>query len=188
MPIYLNKLQAIKLYKAVGVKPHTFLTSMLDERECSTLHPGRVGPGRRATRTHWTQKFGRHPEPVWTPWKLCCHRHSLTELRRSWEAANCAATQEIPKISRNPRVHYRDHKSPPLVPILSQINPIHSIPSYFSKINFNTAQPPTSWFPSGLVPSDFPTNILYTFLVPHSCYMHCQSQHLALIILIIFGE
>jgi hypothetical protein len=32
-----------------------------------------------------------------------------------------------------------------LVPILSHINPIHTIPSYLSKIHFNIVHQPTSW-------------------------------------------
>ena len=36
----------------------------------------------------------------------------------SWEANWFAASQEIPRISRNPKVHYRTHNRPPPVSIL----------------------------------------------------------------------
>jgi hypothetical protein len=55
------------------------------------------------------------------------------ELGLSWEAA----TVELPSILWNPKVCYHVHKSPPLVPILSQIDPVHTITSYLSKIYFN---------------------------------------------------
>jgi len=44
----------------------------------------------------------------------------------SWEANWFEASQEIPRISRNPKFHYRTHKRPPPASILGQPNPVHS--------------------------------------------------------------
>jgi hypothetical protein len=48
------------------------------------------------------------------------------ELSPSWETANCLATQELPSNLWNTNVHYRVHKSLPLVPILYQTYPVHT--------------------------------------------------------------
>jgi hypothetical protein len=52
-------------------------------------------------------------------------------------AANRSSIQEFPNILQNPKVQCRVHENPPLVSILSQMNPVHIIPSYFFKIQLN---------------------------------------------------
>jgi hypothetical protein len=67
---------------------------------------------------------------------------------RSWaflsRTGTCLLTQELPSILWNPNVHQRVHKSPPLVPILSQINPVHTSPFYPSNIQRNIIHSPIS--------------------------------------------
>ena len=70
----------------------------------------------------------------------------------SWETNWFAASQEIPCISQNPKVHYHTHKRPPPVSILCQPNPLHIPTSYLLEIQPNIIHPsmPRSpqWSPS----------------------------------------
>jgi hypothetical protein len=98
------------------------------------------------------------------------------ELSPSWEAVNCAATQEIPSILWNPKVHNPVHKSPLLS--LFWARSIQSIPSHSISLRFILILSThlRLGLPSGIFPYGIPTNILHAFLCPHSCYMPCPSH------------
>ena len=82
----------------------------------------------------------------------------------SWEANWFAASQEIPRISRNPKVHYRTNKPPPPVSILRQPNPVHIPASHLLEIHPNIIHPSTprspQWSPSIRFPHQDPIHPL----------------------------
>jgi hypothetical protein len=64
----------------------------------------------------------------------------------SSEAASYAAAQQFPTHFMEPEFSYRVHNSHPPLPILRLISPVHTTPSYLSKIHFNVMHQSTSWF------------------------------------------
>lgn len=88
-----------------------------------------------------------------------------TELSPSIEGANCSATQHFRKILWNPKVDYRTQKRPPLVPPLSQINPVLTIQCSFSQLNFNIIYTHRHTGLHSRTPSAFLTSVLSEFLL-----------------------
>ena len=79
----------------------------------------------------------------------------------SWEANRFSASEEIPYILWNPKVHYRIHKCPQPVPILTQLDPVHaSHPSSWRSIIILSSHLRLC-LPKSLFPSGFPTKTLY---------------------------
>jgi hypothetical protein len=98
--------------------------------------------------------------------------------------------KDFPAFYETQGVHYHIHKSSSLVPILSQTNPVHTNHNISTRsiLILSTHLHLGLPSPTNLLPSNFPTNNLYTFLfspIHATCLAHLI---LNLIILIILGE
>ena len=95
----------------------------------------------------------------------------------SWEANWFAASQEIPRISQKPKVHYRTHKRPPPVSILGQPNPVHIPTSHLLGIHPNIIHPSTprslQWSPSLRFPHQDP---IHPHLLTYTRHMLSPSH------------
>ena len=123
-------------------------------------------------------------EGIWKEATLprCRYRHSskcgvlnyaisdlLTYLLTPWsrdlleKLTGFATNQEIPRILWNPKVHYRPHKRPSPVPILSQLHPVPTTPSHFLKSILILSYHLRLGLSNGIFPSDFPTEIFRSY-------------------------
>jgi len=96
----------------------------------------------------------------------------------SSEASSFAASQEIPRILWNPKVHYRIHKCSPPVSSLGQLDPVHTSTSYFLKIHLNITFPSSPGSSKWSFSLRFPhQNPVYTSPPrPHTRYMTRPSH------------
>jgi len=95
----------------------------------------------------------------------------------SWEANWFAASQEIPRISQNPKVHYHTHKRPPPVSTLCQPNPVHIPTSHLLEIHPNISHPFTPRSPQWSSSLRFPhQDPIHPPLLSHTRHMPSPSH------------
>ena len=126
----------------------------------------------------------KHPDKNGFGWSKRRETDSITHLLTysmvqspSWEANWFAANQEIPRISRNPTVHYRTHKRPPTVSILGQPNPVHIPTSHLLEIHPNIIHPSTPRSPQCSPSLRFPhQDPIHPPLLTHTRHMPSPSH------------
>ena len=102
-----------------------------------------------------------------TPWS----RVLLDKLNGS------AASQEIPRILWNPKIHYHIHKCSPPIPVLSQLDPVHTPISHSLKIHLNIILPSKPGSPKWSPSLKFPhQNPVHPSPLPHTLYIPRPSH------------
>ena len=108
----------------------------------------------------------------------------LTYLLTPWSRVlleklpGSAASQEIPRILSNPKVHYRTHKCTPPLPILSQIHPVPTPPPTSLRFVLILSSHLRLGLPNGLFPSRFPIRTMCAHLSPppYAPFIYLQKK------------
>jgi hypothetical protein len=121
--------------------------------------------------------FEQNINQLYSTWPYNAEKHTSElinsmELSPTWEAASCSSVQEFPNILWNSKVHYRVHKIPTFIHILSEI-PSHSISLRYILILSNHLRlgHPNGLFPSG-VDTKYSVSLPFVFCVSHPPWLH----------------
>jgi hypothetical protein len=90
--------------------------------------------------SHWPRRRAFCHVPLGV---LINYRRNSMQQSASWETYSGSAGQGIHQLLQDPKVQYCVRKSSLLVPILSQMNPIHHLTRPCFKIHFNVILEPT---------------------------------------------
>ena len=114
-----------------------------------------------------------HPTPYVTPYLLTPYSRALIQKL----TGSHSPSQEIPRIYATRRFIAAFTSAPPPVPILSQLDPVHTPTFHFLKIHLNIILPfmpmPSKLSFSLRVSHQNP---VYASVVPHTCYMPGPSH------------
>jgi hypothetical protein len=98
--------------------------------------------------------------------RTCTYIHVyIHEQRPSWGTEVLQTLKKFPTFFGTRRFIALFTKSEPLIPILSQINPVNTKPSFFSNIHINVILNLNLGLPNCLSPSSFLTRTLYTVIL-----------------------
>jgi hypothetical protein len=104
------------------------------------------------------------------------NKYNFSQHSSSWKATSSSASEEIHSILCNLTVHYHAHKSPPLVRILNQLNPIHALPLHL-RSTFTLSYQRLTFQVVVCLSLSHQNNVRRAIsLLTHACYMRHPSH------------
>jgi hypothetical protein len=132
----------------------------------------------------FTNEDGCKAKQIFTTFRTVWYKYSTINHSLTHEAERFLKSHQFCSYSRTSQYFIASRRFITVLtralhwsPNLHQINPIHTIPVYLSKINFNIVHPPPSC--SSQWPLSFWLSRQYPICIPlrtHSCCMPCPSH------------